>query len=135
MTHPATSRLRWYAQRARQMSPAEMAWRARDQALQLAWARRKVSPADLGAAARLRTGPRWSLHRGQTDPILGWYSSGLGRRVPAFTLLGRGRSAASEPFRTRLEFVDAEIREESPFTRSAVSWGASNARGQKMRGN
>jgi hypothetical protein len=75
------------------------------------------------------------LHRGHNNPIIGWYSSGLGRRVPAFTLLGRGRSAASEPFRTRLEFVDAEIREESPFTRSAVSWGASNARGQKMRGN
>ena len=33
---------------------------------------------------------RWSLHRGETDPILGWYSGGLGQRVPAFTLLGCG---------------------------------------------
>ena len=31
---------------------------------------------------------QWSLHRGETDPILGWYSSGLGRRIPAFTLAG-----------------------------------------------
>jgi hypothetical protein len=48
----------------------------------------------------------WSLHRGETDPILGWYSSGLGRRVPAITLLGRGRSAPDEPLVTRLEFLD-----------------------------
>jgi hypothetical protein len=75
------------------------------------------------------------LQWGHNNPIVGWCSSGLGRRVPSFTLLGRGRSAAGEPFRTRLGFVDAEIREESPFTRSAVSWGTSNARGQKMRGN
>ena len=45
--------------------------------------------------ARLALPPqlRWSLHRGETDPILGWYSPGLGQRVPAFTLLGCGRSA------------------------------------------
>src|SRR5262249_4547644 len=80
-------------------------------------------------AARLAlpAGLAWSLHRGETNPILGWYSSGLERRVPAFTLLGRGRWAAGEPFRTRLEFVDAGIMEESAFTRSAVSWGTSDA--------
>jgi hypothetical protein len=49
---------------------------------------------------------RWSLHRGEIDPILGWYSSGLGRRVPAVTLLGQGRSAPDEPLITRLEFLD-----------------------------
>jgi hypothetical protein len=49
----------------------------------------------------------WSLHRGETDPILGWYSGGLGHRVPAVTLLGRGRSAPDEPLVTRLEFLDA----------------------------
>jgi hypothetical protein len=88
-------------------------------------------------AARLELPPglRRSLYRGHNNPIIGWCSSGLGRRVPSFTLLGCGRSAAGEPFRTRLEFVDAEIREESAFTRSAVSWGTSNARGQEKRGN
>lgn len=48
----------------------------------------------------------WTLHRGETDPILGWYSEGLGRRAPAFTLLGCGRSHATEPLSTRLEFFD-----------------------------
>jgi hypothetical protein len=83
----------------------------------------------------LPPGLRWGLRRGHNDPIIGWCSSGLGRRIPSSILLGCGRSAADEPFRTRLGFVDAKIREESPFTRSVVPWGTSNARGQKMRGN
>src|SRR6185437_5414927 len=36
------SRLGWYARRIARMSPAEMAWRARDQAVQAAWTRRQV---------------------------------------------------------------------------------------------
>ena len=87
-------------------------------------------------AARLALpgGLEWTLHRGETNPILGWYSSGLERRVPAFTLLGCGRPAAGEPLRTRLEFVDADMLAESAFTRSAVSWGTSDARVRKMPG-
>jgi Heparinase II/III-like protein/Heparinase II/III N-terminus len=58
-------------------------------------------------AARLELPPlRWTMHRGETDPILGWYSPGLGRRVPAATLLGRGRSEPDEPLITRLTFLD-----------------------------
>ena len=38
------SRLGWYARRVSRMSPAEVAWRARDQALQLAWSARQVTP-------------------------------------------------------------------------------------------
>ena len=53
---------------------------------------------------------RWRLHRGETDPILGWYSGGLGRRVPAFTLVGSGRSIPGRVFTTRLEFIDARTR-------------------------
>ena len=52
---------------------------------------------------------RWSLHRGETDPILGWYSPGLGRRVPAFTLLGCGRWPSDAPLATRLEFLETGI--------------------------
>jgi Heparinase II/III-like protein len=63
----------------------------------------------------------WSVHRGETDPILGWYSGGLGRRIPAVTLLGRGRSSPGRPLATRLEFLDTNILRESAFTRSAVS--------------
>jgi hypothetical protein len=64
--------------------------------------------ASVPGAARLELPEplRWSLHRGESAPILGWYSSGLGRRVPAVTLIGRGRSAPDEPFITRLEFLD-----------------------------
>jgi Heparinase II/III-like protein/Heparinase II/III N-terminus len=49
---------------------------------------------------------RWTLHRGESSPILGWYSEGLGHRVPAFTLIGSGRSQAGEPLSTRLEFFE-----------------------------
>ena len=47
----------------------------------------------------------WSAHRGETDPILGWYSTGLGQRVPSVTLIGTGH-AGPEEFVTRLEFID-----------------------------
>ncbi len=40
----SSSRLDWYVRRAARMSPAEAAWRARDQAVQLAWSRRQVQP-------------------------------------------------------------------------------------------
>ncbi|HEX7270255.1 MAG TPA: hypothetical protein VF256_22910, partial [Streptosporangiaceae bacterium] len=79
-------------------------------------------------------GLRWSLHRGESDPILGWYSSGLGRRVPAVTLLGRGRPAAGESLSTRLEFVDAGTAPEPAFTGSAVSWAESDGPSQANTG-
>jgi len=58
----------------------------------------------------------WSLTRGQTEPILGWYSPGLGRRLPAFTLLGQGRSASGTSLRTRLAFDD---KDRAPMTTGA----------------
>jgi heparinase II/III-like protein len=53
---------------------------------------------------------RWTIHRGQTAPILGWYSPGLGRRIPTTTLIGYGRSEHGMPLITRLEFHDPEAR-------------------------
>jgi len=50
---------------------------------------------------------RWSLHRGETEPIMGWYSDGLGRRTPAVTLVGSGRTVPELPLCTRLEFIEA----------------------------
>lgn len=32
----------------------------------------------------------WTMHQGELDPPLGWYSPGFGRRSPAVTLLGAG---------------------------------------------
>jgi len=59
-------------------------------------------------AAWLELSPelQWSLHRGETDPILGWYSRGLGQRVPACTLLGRGHVVPGKPLATRLVFLE-----------------------------
>ena len=64
-------------------------------------------------AARLTLPPqlRWSVHRGETDPILGWYSRGLGQRVPVSMLLGHGSGGLGVPFKTRLEFLDPGNRE------------------------
>jgi hypothetical protein len=46
----------------------------------------------------------WSAHRGQTDPPLGWYSAGFGRRVPAHTLLGTGLAGGASVLTTVLRF-------------------------------
>ena len=60
------------------------------------------------AELMLPAGLEWSLHRGETEPILGWYSAGLGHRVPAVTLLGQGRSQPGESLVTRLTFAESE---------------------------
>jgi hypothetical protein len=65
------------------------------------------SPAPGMARLNLPPGLRWSLHRGDTSPILGWYSAGLGMRVPAFTLVGEGSSVPGTPLTTRLEFLES----------------------------
>jgi hypothetical protein len=71
---------------------------------------------------------QWSLHRGETDPILGWYSCGLGRRVPATTLLGQGRSAPDEPLITRLQFLDIGTVTDRFLFAPAISRIASGSR-------
>jgi len=60
------------------------------------------------AELTLPAGLEWSLHRGETEPILGWYSAGLGHRVPAVTLLGQGRSLPDGRLVTRLTFAESE---------------------------
>jgi Heparinase II/III-like protein/Heparinase II/III N-terminus len=62
------------------------------------------------AELTLPAGLEWSLHRGETDPILGWYSAGLGQRVPAVTLLARGRSLPDGRLVTRLTFAESEAQ-------------------------
>lgn len=70
---------------------------------------------------------RWSLHRGEADPILGWYSTGLGRRTPAVTLIGTGRSVPGEPLNTRLEFLEPNSILDHSFTRFSVSRGSAGS--------
>ncbi len=38
----------------------------------------------------------WRAHRGETEPPLGWYSPGFGRREPATTLVGTGFADSAE---------------------------------------
>ena len=45
----------------------------------------------------------WTSHRGETDPVFGWYSPAFGRKVESTTLLGQGRVSGAEPMTTRLE--------------------------------
>jgi Heparinase II/III-like protein/Heparinase II/III N-terminus len=67
----------------------------------LSW---EAGPAAGRARLTLPAELRWTSHRGETDPILGWYSSGLGHRVPAWTLLGSGHSVPGHQLVTFLEF-------------------------------
>jgi hypothetical protein len=57
------------------------------------------------AVVELPSALRWSVHRGEVDPPLGWYSPGFGRKVPAPALVGLGRATAgTTTFRTALRF-------------------------------
>ncbi|WP_433549023.1 alginate lyase family protein [Streptomyces sp. CA-294286] len=47
---------------------------------------------------------RWRAHRGESDPPLGWYSAGFGRKEPATTLVGTGFTSEAEAFTTVLGF-------------------------------
>ncbi|MER6910489.1 alginate lyase family protein [Streptomyces sp. NPDC000594] len=49
----------------------------------------------------------WRAHRGETDPPLGWYSAGFGRKEPTTTLVGTGFADGTAPsgeFTTVLRF-------------------------------
>lgn len=46
----------------------------------------------------------WRAHRGETDPPLGWYSPGFGRKEPATTLIGTGFADGTQGFTTVLRF-------------------------------
>jgi len=56
-------------------------------AARLTWTHRGVAHA---ALLELPPALSWTVHRGQADPPLGWYSEGFGRREPADTLVGTG---------------------------------------------
>ncbi|RYP85553.1 alginate lyase family protein [Nocardioides guangzhouensis] len=53
---------------------------------------------------------RWSAHRGETAPVLGWYSPRFGERVPTTTLLGNGSLEGRLELRTALVFEGSTIR-------------------------
>jgi len=62
-------------------------------------------------AARLTlpAGLDWRAYRGSTAPIMGWYSTGLGHKIPAVTVVGTGRCRPEDPLITKLEFIDVML--------------------------
>ncbi len=79
------------------------------------------------ARLALPGGLTWRLHRGETDPILGWYSAGFGLRAPSYTLIGSGTLPGPATFVTRLEFSEPAESPESPIIRADVSLSAASA--------
>ena len=73
------------------------------------------------ARLELPPGLDWHAHRGAADPILGWYSDGIGRKTPAVALVGTGQCRRDTPLITRLEFIDINPGEQ-PDSRAEVPW-------------
>jgi hypothetical protein len=48
--------------------------------------------------------PAWSLSRGRTDPVRGWYSAHFGEKEPSVTLLGEGVGRGRQQFLSVLQF-------------------------------
>jgi hypothetical protein len=71
----------------------------------LSWRGRDGTP--LGARLVLPRALDWSVHRGETDPPLGWYSPHFGSRVACATLVGEGSWTGTIDLRTDLTFLDA----------------------------
>jgi hypothetical protein len=59
---------------------------------ELTWA---DGPSTRSATMFLAAGVSWSLHMGETDPVLGWYSPSFGIKQPAWTLVGQSACSGS----------------------------------------
>jgi hypothetical protein len=66
----------------------------------LSW---EVGPENRHGTLVLPRGLVWATHRGDVDPIEGWYSPRFGARVPATSLIGRGTASFSTRLVTELE--------------------------------
>ncbi|MGC9542436.1 alginate lyase family protein [Streptomyces sp. UG1] len=68
---------------------------------QLTWTR---DGEDRSAVLDLPGELSWRTHRGETEPPLGWYSPGFGRKEPTTTLVGTGFTVGAQDFTTVLGF-------------------------------
>lgn len=74
------------------LGPAVEAVAAAGNTVALRWLA-EAGPAS--ATLRLPDALRWEMHRGEVDPILGWYSPTFGVKQPTTALVGVGTSARS----------------------------------------
>ena len=86
---------------------------------ELTWPGRGA-PGPATARMELPAGLDWSLHRGETGPVLGWYSTGLGHREPAWTLIGTGTAISEHIMTTRLTFTGSGNLPDLTHNRVAV---------------
>ncbi|MFD3515684.1 alginate lyase family protein [Streptomyces sp. NPDC058657] len=84
------------------LGPAVTAELAGNRAL-LTWTR---DGEDRSAVLDLPGQLSWRAHRGESEPPLGWYSPGFGRKEPATTLVGTGFTDTARAFTTVLGFRD-----------------------------
>jgi hypothetical protein len=73
---------------------------------ELSW---PATPAAGRARFTLPAGLEWRAYRGSVNPVLGWYSAGLGHKTPAVTLVGTGKCRADSPVTARLQFSGARF--------------------------
>jgi len=66
------------------------------------------------AELALPDGLEWSMHRGETAPILGWYSDGFGRKEPTTLLLGCGQLRPGQELRSHITFAPLTTRKTTP---------------------
>jgi hypothetical protein len=57
------------------------------------------------AALELPVQMRWSAVSGSTQPVMGWFSPGFGKKEPATTLLGEVRCDGPTKYETTLQFL------------------------------
>ncbi len=68
---------------------------------------RRWSAGQVGSATatlHLPQGPTWSLWRGSTDPVLGWYSCRFGKKQPSVSLVGECTCSGRLDLQTLLQF-------------------------------
>ena len=80
------------------------------------------APVPGAARMELPAGLRWTMHRGETAPILGWYSAGLGVREPAVTLIGAGTCTRQRAMITRLSFAESHESSKSLQEELLAGW-------------
>ena len=73
----------------------------------------------------------WSLYRGQVDPLMGWYSKGLGHRIPSYTLLGCTKRELKLPLTTCLTFNGPLCSGGSSIPGQVISWRSFGGRSGK----